>query len=518
MFRVHLPEHFHLPFCGKGMELGDTCSVKSHVQLFTSPFFTLLHILTGIQIRCRPLHVPPQIASKTCRAPLRVASVGPKRLRGTLGKMPAHPNDYRVDTTKLPQGGLLLKKTGWRKLRDDGNLRPGSKLMVAMEDSAVAMEVDALFAVADAQAAEEARAAEALEAARLAASKQGRSTSRLSSQSSRSVLVTGKLAHARAEPSERTQGPFDYFPRSPEWLANKHQQKNGARPQSRAPVRALTLEQRQFEAKRRLAAQAIASRFQAPQKDPAPSALEFSVASLAALPTCAAEPISGPPPSRRPSGHFVRTDAWAPVWADGPPEDEPPESPPRPPAERSSKSTAARSAPADPPARPNCAPGLSSTAPPLRLPSRAQAQDDLFGKGPAEHAAADSRWFREALRHDALPARHVWPTKWKVRASPRAPPPPPRAPPAPVYRAAPMLSHSGPAERPDDAPAAPSSAGAAAAPASSHASRPAQPPQEGRTKATTRPASAVVRRPSLDATLSQGLRRPGSAAILPSTT
>ena len=69
--------------------------------------------------------------------------------------MPAHPNDYRVDTTKLPQGGLLLKKTGWRKLRDDGNLRPGSKLMVAMEDSAVAMEVDALFAVADAQAADE---------------------------------------------------------------------------------------------------------------------------------------------------------------------------------------------------------------------------------------------------------------------------------------------------------------------------------------------------------------------------
>ena len=184
--------------------------------------------------------------------------------------MPAHPNDYRVDTTKLPQGGLLLKKTGWRKLRDDGNLRPGSKLMVAMEDSAVAMEVDALFAVADAQAAEEARAAEALEAARLAASKQGRSTSRLSSQSSRSVLVTGKLAHARAEPSERTQGPFDYFPRSPEWLANKHQQKNGARPQSRPPVRALTLEQRQFEAKRRLAAQAIASRFQAPQKGPCP--------------------------------------------------------------------------------------------------------------------------------------------------------------------------------------------------------------------------------------------------------
>ena len=94
------------------------------------------------------------------------ASVGQTLVRGTLGKMPAHPNDYRVDTTKLPQGGLLLKKTGWRKLRDDGNLRPGSKLMVAMEDSAVAMEVDALFAVADAQAAEEARAAEALEAAR----------------------------------------------------------------------------------------------------------------------------------------------------------------------------------------------------------------------------------------------------------------------------------------------------------------------------------------------------------------
>ena len=511
MFRVHLPEHFHLPFCGRGMELGETCSVKSTCSVITAH---LLPCYRSNVLRCT---CPPSRIQDLQRA-LRVRASAQTLVRGTLGKMPAHPNDYRVDTTKLPQGGLLLKKTGWRKLRDDGNLRPGSKLMVAMEDSAVAMEVDALFAVADAQAAEEARAAEALEAARLAASKQGRSTSRLSSQSSRSVLVTGKLAHARAEPSERTQGPFDYFPRSPEWLANKHQQKNGARPQSRAPVRALTLEQRQFEAKRRLAAQAIASRFQAPQKDPAPSALEFSAASLAALATCAAEPISGPPPSRRPSGHFVRTDAWAPVWADGPPEDEPPESPPRPPAERSSKSTAARSAPADPPARPNCAPGLSSTAPPLRLPSRAQAQDDLFGKGPAEHAAADSRWFREALRHDALPARHVWPTKWKVRASPRAPPPPPRAPPAPVYRAAPMLSHSGPAERPDDAPAASSSAGAAAAPAPSHASRPVQPPREGGTKATTRPASAVVRRPSLDATLSQGLRRPGSAAILHSTT
>ena len=98
--------------------------------------------------------MPPSHPKDLQRPVAGVASVG------TLGKMPAHPNDYRVDTTKLPQGGLLLKKTGWRKLRDDGNLRPGSKLMVAMEDSAVAMEVDALFAVADAQAAEEARAAE----------------------------------------------------------------------------------------------------------------------------------------------------------------------------------------------------------------------------------------------------------------------------------------------------------------------------------------------------------------------
>ena len=419
--------------------------------------------------------------------------------RPGLGTMSAHPNDYRVDTTKLPQGGLLLKKAGWRKMKEDGNLRPGSKLMVAMEDSSVAMEVDALFAVADAQAADEARAVAdaALAAARLAAGRQGRSTSRLSSQSSRSVLVSGKLTNARAEPTERAKGPFDFFPRSPAWIANNNQQKTGGKPQSHAPVRALTLEQRQFEAQRRLAAQAIASRFQAPLKDPAPSALEFSaLASLASLATFATEPVSGPSPSRRPSG-ALRTEAWA----DGPPLGEPP----RPPTERPSKSTAARSAPAHRPARPTSAPGLSSTAPPLRLPSRPAPQDDLFGKGPAEHAAADLQWFREALRHDALPARHVWPTKWKARA----PPPPPRAPPAPVYRAAPMLSHSGPTELPDDAPAASSSAGAAAEPASGHASR---------RRATTRPASAVVRRPSLDATLSQGPRRPGSAAILHSTT
>ena len=421
----------------------------------------------------------------------------PRAQRLRLGTMSnsAHPNDYRLDTTKLPQGGLLLKKAGWRKMRDDGNLRPGSKLMVAMEDSSIAMEVDALFAEADAQAADEARAAAdaALAAARLAAGRQARSTSRLSSQSSRSVLVAGKLSNARAEPTERTQGPFDYFPRSPAWLANNNQQRGGGKPQSHAPVRPLTLEQRRFEAQRRLAAQAIASRFQAPLKDPAPSALEFSaLASLASLATFVAEPVSGPPPSRRPSG-ALRTEAWA----EGPPAGEPP----RPPTERLSKSTAARAAPARPPDRPTSVPGLSSAAPPLRLPSRRAPQDDLFGKGPAEHAAADSKWFREALRHDALPARHVWPTKWTARA----PPPPPRAPPAPVYRAAPTLSEPGPTELPGDAPAASSSPGAAAEPASGPASRP---------RATTRPASAVVSRPSLDATLSQGHRRPGSAAII----
>ena len=269
----------------------------------------------------------------------------PRAQRLRLGTMSnsAHPNDYRLDTTKLPQGGLLLKKAGWRKMRDDGNLRPGSKLMVAMEDSSIAMEVDALFAEADAQAADEARAAAdaALAAARLAAGRQARSTSRLSSQSSRSVLVAGKLSNARAEPTERTQGPFDYFPRSPAWLANNNQQRGGGKPQSHAPVRPLTLEQRRFEAQRRLAAQAIASRFQAPLKDPAPSALEFSaLASLASLATFVAEPVSGPPPSRRPSG-ALRTEAWA----EGPPAGEPP----RPPTERLSKSTAARAAPAPPP-------------------------------------------------------------------------------------------------------------------------------------------------------------------------
>ena len=417
----------------------------------------------------------------------------------------AHQNDYRLDTTKLPKGGLLLKKVGWKKMKDDGNLRPGSKLMVALDDSYVAMEVDALFAVADAQAADEAQAVAdaALAAARLAAGRQGRSTSRLSSQSSRSVLVAGTLANAASKNSERTQGPFDFFPRSPAWIANNNQQRNGGKPQSRAPVCALTLEQTQFEAKRRLAAQAIASRFQAPLKDPAPSALEFNaLASLASLATFATEPVSGPAsPSRRPSG-ALRTEAWA----DGPPVG----APPRPPTERrpSHKSTAARSAPAHPAGRLASAPGLSSTAPPMRLPSRPAPQDDLFGKGPEEHAAADLQWFRAALRHDALPDRHVWPTKWKARAPPR----PPRAPPAPVYRAAPIRAPmlSGPAELPDDAPAAASSsAGAAAEPASEHASRP---------RVTTRPASAVVRRPSLDATLTKGIRRPGSAAVLHSST
>jgi hypothetical protein len=213
----------------------------------------------------------------------------------------------------------------------------------------------------------------------------------LSSKPSRSVLMMSGA-------SRSTQGAFDFIPR---------QQESGG--QSRAPLRALTLQQRLMEEERRLAAQilpqhapctrrAVAEEEEEEGEDP----LERKMRLGQLLDYEEVEDLK-----KRAVAEEVATNVAAAGVMDEAAEAVVP-------APASPCRLISTTSPATSPA--------FGRAPPPHLPPRPAPQRDLH-------------LFRENLRTDmaSLRARHMRPS----RLEPRPPPPPPKAPPAPAYRAAP---------------------------------------------------------------------------------
>ena len=215
-----------------------------------------------------------------------------------------------------------------------------------------------------------------------------------SSKPSRSVLMMSGA-------SRSTQGPFDFITR---------QQESGSK--SRAPLRAMTLQQRLLEEERRLAAQTSPQHEQCPcpctrraveEEEGGEGPLERKMRLGQLLDDDEVEELK-----KRAAAQEVATDVVAGVM-DGAAE-----------AVVTAPARPCRLVPA-PGSSPASSPAFGR-APPPHLPPRPAPQRDL-------------QLFRENLRTDmaSLRARHVRP----ARVGPRPPPPPPKTPPAPAYRAAP---------------------------------------------------------------------------------
>ena len=217
-----------------------------------------------------------------------------------------------------------------------------------------------------------------------------------SSKPSRSVLMMSGA-------SRSTQGPFDFITR---------QQESGSK--SRAPLRAMTLQQRLLEEERRLAAQTSPQHEQCPRPctrraveegEGGEGTLERKMRLGQLLDDDEVEELK-----KRAAAQEVATDVVAGVM-DGAAE-----------AVVTAPARPCRLVPA-PGSSPASSPAFGR-APPPHLPPRPAPQRDL-------------QLFRENLRTDmaSLRSRHV---RQPTRMEPRPPPPPPpKAPPAPAYRAAP---------------------------------------------------------------------------------